>query len=59
MILEVFCSMRSDRGSLLGNTPFVIDTAVHSSLYNTFRTQQLLGWEALLNGFLASELVEY
>ena len=38
---------------------FISDSTVDPPLHKAFRTQQLIGWEALLYGFVASELIVY
>ena len=41
----------------LGSYSFQIDTSVHPTLYYDFWRQRLIGWEALLYGFVASGII--
>ena len=42
-----------------GFHPFELYSSVHPGLYRAFSYQILLGWEALLHGFLVTWLVKY
>ena len=41
----------------IGSTPFNIETSVQPILVIAFRAQLLLGWEALLYGFVVSSII--
>ena len=57
--IEVFLFKGIKSWLTQGSYHFGIDSLVHPDLYNAFRTQVLIGWEALLFGFVCTGIIEH
>ena len=40
------------------SSPFIIDSSVEHKILIAFKSQQLLGWESLLYGFISTKIIE-
>ena len=57
--IEVFLFKGIKSWLTQGSYHFEIDSLVHPDLHNSFRTQVLIGWEALLFGFVCTGIIQH